>query len=322
MRIRILLGGLAILGLTFGMTTPSFATINPNIEVVNQSVGIAVSPFGSDRLVLNQGDVVDGRFRVRQTGQETNEVYIHIRPMSIRAGSTANERDFYTEKARTQIVNWISIGDIEGCSVNKVEDGKTYFTMRSQEECYVNYTITVPHNAVGGSQNAALTVRSVEKRGEDGGVGLRNSYSFAYLLHSNVNGPDALYQGKVLENNIPWILFNPPLAVDTLVENTGNLDFDVKYDVAMRDYFGGKEVYDRSWDTIAYAETQRADETAWEGAPALGLFQVTQEVELLDETSSKTQLVLLIPIWLILIILGVVILLTWAIVLRAKQRKN
>lgn len=296
---------------------PAEAYINPNINILNDIVGIAVSPVQSDRFEMVPGGQYEGRFRVRQTGTQTSEIVIEVAPLTAL-------RDYETETDRTRIKNWTTF-TIEGCDIDRIEDRNAYVMMRSQEECYVNYNISVPFDAVGGSQNASILVRSTARDDigqESASSSLRYQYQFAYALWSDVDAEGAYYEGKILENNIPWLLFSPPLGVSSLIKNTGTLDITAKYNVTMKNYFGGDEVFNESWDAVVFADSELTQSKEWEGAPELGLFQVTQEIAGVDETSSKTQLVLMFPLWLLLILVGVIILLIWALVLKIKQRKN
>ena len=321
MRNKLLLGALVAVGLSLGAVSSVSAVINDSIELVNSTVGIAVSPVNSERLELKPGSVESGRFRVRQTGHETNDVVVYVRPLSMKAGGVNNEKDFEAETNRTKIAKWTTF-TVEGCDVNSVEDGFVRMTMRPQEECFVDYTIRVPWDALGGSQNASIKVVTVERDTEISVAGLRSRYSFAYALYTDIDGPGAFYQGKVIENNIPCLLFSPPLITDSLVENTGNLDFITYYDVRVNNYFTGKQVYDKSWSSLVMADSKYASKTAWEDAPALGLFMVTQDVKVLDEVSSLTKFVLIIPIWLVIIIIGVILLLIWAIVIKIREHRR
>lgn len=322
---------LATLGLASALITPSSATINTDIQLVNQSVGIAVSPLQADKAELDPGETVSGRFRVRQTGQGTNEIYVHAGPMSLKRDAPKYEFDFETTTPRTAVAEWLTIDSIDGCEISRVEDNKTYFWMRPQEECFVNYTLNVPDDALNGSQSAAIFTQSVPDEKVDG-IGLINTYRFAYKLFVDINGPDAYAEGKIIDNSIPWIVVNfehpIPLEVASKVENTGTLNFDVDYDVKMNNWLGGSEVYQRSWDSLAFAESDTYGSTAWEEAPSLGLFSVTQDINILDEnpenqtSSSRTQVVLLIPFWLLIIIIIVIAMLIWAGYLKAKEYKN
>jgi len=317
MRLRFFVGVLVAVGLVAISGIGVNAYINEDVYLVNKNVGIAVSPVKSERYKMIPGGEYDGRFRVRQTGHETSEIMITLAPLSAL-------RDYETETDRTRIKNWTTF-DIEGCDVHKVEDGNAYLMMRSKEECFVNYHIKVPRDAVGGSQNAAILVRSLARNdvgAQKDESALRYQYQFAYSLLSDVDAPGATYDGKVLKNNVPSILLDPPLGVDSLIENTGTLDFTAFYSVTMIEWLREREVYANSWDALAMADGKVDQEDAWKEAPVLGLFWVTQEVRVLDETSSVTKLVLIIPIWLILIIVGVILLLIWAIVIKVRGHKK
>jgi len=321
MKNKILVGVMVALGVSLGATGVASAFINDEVELVNNTVGIAVSPVNSERLKLEPGAVESGRFRVRQTGHEVNEIAIYVGPLSMKTSRTDNTKDFTSETNRTRISKWTTF-TIDGCDTNRVEDGVTYITMRPKEECYVNYTIRVPSDALGGSQNASIIVVTVARDGDSSAAGIRNRYSFAYALYTDIDGPGAFYEGKVIKNHIPWILFSPPLVTDSLVENTGNLDYIAHYDVKMNDYFSGRQVYDKSWSSLIMADSKYQSGTAWEGAPALGLFLVTQDITVLDKVSSVTKITLIIPIWLIIIIIGVIVLLVWALALKIKERRQ
>lgn len=293
------------------------AYINPNITIYNETVGIAVMPLHSERFKMIPGGEYEGRFRVRQTGKETSEIVIMIAPLTAL-------KDYETETDRTRIKNWTTF-NIEGCNVDRVENGDTYIVMRSQEECFVNYSISVPNDAIGGSQNASIMIKSSAR--DDVGQtstssSLKYQYQFAFALYSDVDAEGAYYEGKLLKNNIPRILLNPPLGVSSLAENTGTLDFKTEYHVIMKNYFGGDEMFNESWDATVFSDSELSQEKVWEGAPELGLFLVTQEIKLLDETFTKTQLVLMFPLWLLLILVGVVLLLIWAAYTKIKERKN
>jgi hypothetical protein len=324
MRKKLIISGVMTAAvLAVGVTTVSQAYINPDVEVRHDKVGIGVSPLKADRINMVPGGKYDGRFRIYQNGDETADVVAEISPLTA-------YKNYEVETDRTQITKWTTF-DLEGCDVNETKDGAIYFAMRSQEECYINYHISVPYNAMGGSQDSAIMVRTMAREdvgSTSGNSGVNYQYQFAYLVYSDVDGPGAKYDGKVIDNDIPWLLFSPPLGVESTVDNTGNLDFTTKYEVTMNDWFGGKQVYERSWDNIAFAESKHVDGTKWENAPTLGLYNVQQKVAILDEQtdnqtlSERTQLVLIVPIWLIIIIFAVIALLIWALYLKIRGHRN
>lgn len=319
MKKKILVGVLIVVGLVLGAGATSQAYINPDITQVNEEVGIAVSPLKSERFQMEPGGEYSGQFRVRHTGHDTSDMVVKIAPLT-------EARDYEVETARTQIKKWTTFG-LEGaeCVIDRVEDGDAYFTMRPQEECFISYSIKVPDNAVGGSQDAAILIKTATREdvGSDiGSAGVKYEYQFAYSLFSDVSGPSASYAGRVIENNVPWLIFNPPLGVSSEVENTGTLDFSTYYEVKMSNWFGGQEVYNAKWDGVTFAGSTHDDSAEWEGAPALGLFRVTQRITVLNKVSEVTRLVLIFPIWLLMIFIGVVLLLVWALYLKIRGRRG
>ena len=308
----------AVLGMVLGTAGSAFAVINNQITIdPDKDVNIIISPFSSNRLKMKPGDVYDGEFTVASNVRETFEATLQVTPFS--TDRETEQKDFSTDTARTQMSKWTTV-KLEGCDTNKVEDDMIYFTFRSQEECYVKYHIKVPANAMGGSQNIGIFAQSVVPDDAEGMI--KSSYRIGHTVHADIDGPGARFEGNVIYNNVPWLLFNPPLTVDSRVENTGNLDFGVNYHVNMKNYFGGVEVFDKTWSRSVMADSRHTDSASWAEAPVLGLFMVTQQIELLDETSEVSKLVLIVPIWLIVIIVGVILLLLAALILKIRENKK
>jgi len=312
----------AILGVSILAATQVFAVINENIQLRNNSVGIAVSPGNSDRLEFVPGDYYEGSFRVRQVGRETNKVFAEVTPYSAGAESDYENSNFYNPNASTEIVNWITL-NLDKCDIDSRQGGKIYFTMRPREECFVKYRIAIPLSAKGGSQRAAIFVQSEVREGQNQGLGgVESSYRMGYMIYADIDGPDARFSGRVIENNIPWLFFDPPIFVTNKLENSGNSDFNVKYEMEAKNVFSGASNFTSEKDKMVFADSTRADKITWEGSPFLGMFNVTQKITFLDETSEVTRLVLIVPIWLIIIVAVVIALLIIARVMKTRERRR
>jgi len=321
---KTLLGATAAVSLAATMAAPVLAVINDRIDLINDKVGIALSPMGSGReLELKPGSDYSGRFRVRQTGRQTNEVFAAIEPYSVRDnGEDYDHKDFETQSAYTKITEWVDLELEEGCDVSRREAGKMYFMMRPKEECYVNYRVKVPMDIYGGSQHAMIFVQSVPSSTEIDSSGIINTYRIGYFLAVDIEGPGAVAKGRVVEMTIPQLLFTPPIRSSILVENTGSLDFDVSYKMSVRHFFGGKEAYSKEKDAYVMAETSRRITDEWGSTPLLGLFRVTEEVTVLGEMSTLTKVVLVIPLALIVVVAAAIVLLgLWIYVKVKKHRK-
>ena len=312
----------AVLGVSLLAVTQVFAVINEGIQLRNNSVGIAVSPVSSQRLNFVPGDNYEGQFRVRQIGRDTNEVFAEVTPYSAGVESEYENSDFYNPNARTEITKWITLS-LDQCDITSRQSGKIYFTMRPKEECYIKYTINVPLSAKGGSQRAAIFIQSVENEEQNSGTGgVESVYRMGYMVYADIDGPGADYSGRVIENNIPWLFFDPPVFVTNKVQNSGNSDFTVKYEMEAKNVFSGASNFTTEKEKLLLSDSTRADKVTWEGSPFLGLYNVTQKITFLDETSEVTKLVLIVPIWLIIIIVIVILLLVIARVMKKRDRKR
>ena len=321
---KILLGATIVVGVTVLAVMPTMAIINEKIELQNDKVGLAMSPMSSARNEMKKpGSSYSGRFRLRQTGKETNEVFVSIAPYSIvDDGENYDRKDYDSQNAYTKITGWVSLELEEGCEVNRREEGKIYLTMRSKEECYIKYSVEVPADAYGGSQHASILAQTVPSVQDMEGSGIINSYRIGYFLAADIDGPGAKTEGKVVEITIPQMLFTPPVRSSILVKNTGSLDFDVNYKMTVKNFFGEKEAYSKENKVIVLAETSRRISDEWEGSPRLGLFRVTEEVTLLGETTTLTKVVLVVPLALLVVLIAVIVLLALWIYVKVKKARR
>jgi len=315
-----ILVSLAMIGVALVSIVPVLARINENI-VINNDVGIAISPMLNDRMKLEPGGVAEGKFRVRYPATETIEVFAEVAPYAAGESESYETGVFNQPSAYTKMVEWTTL-DLEDCVINKREAGRVYFTMHQQEECYVTYSIAVPSDAFGGSQHAAIFVQTVPSDDVEGGGAIINAYRIGYLIKNDVDGPAAKSDGKVVEIKIPgFFLFVPPITSSVLVENTGSLDFEAEIKTTIKPLLGGKEVVEEK-KVLVMAETERLTSYKWEETPQLGLFEVKVEATVLGKTTTLTKTVLVIPVALIVaIIVGILLLALW-IYFKAKKHKK
>ena len=321
MKKKLLIALCAVIGVSILVVTQVSAVINESIQLRNNSVGIAISPVNSERLNFLPGDSFEGKFRVRQIGRDTNDVFAEVAPYSAGSEDDYDNSDFFNPNARTEIVKWMSL-DLEGCDITSRQSGKMYFTMRPKEECYIKYRINVPRSALGGSQRAAIFVQNIIKDGQSGGMGIESTYRMGHLVSADIDGPGAKYEGRIIENNIPWLFFDPPIFVTSRVENSGNSDFKVRYEVEIKNIFSGASNYSTDKEKMVLSDSIRGDKISWEGSPFLGIFNVTQKITFLNETSELTKMVFIIPIWLIIVIIIVIVLLIAARIMKSREKKR
>lgn len=281
------------------------------------TVGIGASPAKGDRIAMVPGGEYSGTFQALQAGNETNEVKVFLAPMSEQNGA----RDYEVETERTRITEWMTL-ETPDCTILRVEDETIVLEMPADSQCTVNYYIKVPENAVGGSQNAAIILASTpysELNRETEGVGINVKHRYAYSVYADVDGPGAVYAGKIIENNVPWLFLSQPISVSSLISNSGNLDFQANYHILIKNWFGGEEMLLNDFDKIVLADTESSDIQTWDGTPEIGIFEVTQNIALGNEESKITRLVLVMPIWWLIIMIAVLLLLIWALVIKIRQ---
>lgn len=299
------------------MAVPSVgAYINSNGTLINNTVGISVSPTSSDRMSLSPGDVVNGSFSVTQTGRDVNMISFYVGAMS---GAEDGE-SYEVETERTRIAKWTKLHLSNDCPIEKEENGKIFTTMDPLEVCEVYYHIEVPQDAVGGSQDAAIFAQSSSQNDTDNeSMGVHNVYRFAYRLWTDVDAPGAHYSGKIIKNNVPWLVLSEPITVSTKTENDGTLDYLNQYEITVKNYFGGEEVYHQDFTRTVMADGAVETSNTWEETPEVGIFLVSQRIEMGEELSSVEKIVLVLPAWWLIIILAVLLLLIWALVIKIRQ---
>jgi hypothetical protein len=204
-----------------------------------------------------------------------------------------------------KIINWVTF------------DTGTRYTLAPEESTEIKYTIDVPADAAGGAQYLML-VAQIEKTTVDTGVWSVQS-ALGIQVYSNVDGA-VLLQGRVINQDISGFSFEPVIKTAASVENTGNIDFEAKYRTEITNYFSGKTAWTDEQTKLVLPDTKRVVRQDWTGAPQLGLFRVTSTVELPNATTAtKTRVVLLFPLWLLILLIVGIVLLVVGIIYRIKR---
>lgn len=268
---------------------------------------LQISPTQENIGKIEPGEVHTGSFNVQNTGNKAYDYTVSISPFSFK--NDRYEQDFDSTSKYTVLTDWVTFDSESG----SVQPG---------EQSQINYTIKVPSNAPGGLQSAAIMV-TMKNDGEMKESGVQTVSRAAYPIYMNVAG-DTNERGVIVENKIPGLIFNPPVVVSSVVENSGNIYATATYEMKVTNFFGGKEVYSNikednngnlKPDTkVIFPETERYNEVEWTNAPKIGLFKVKQTVKIFDEVSEKEKIVFICPIWLIIIFVIILALIIFKIV--------
>lgn len=302
-----------ILGRFFAAIAVAFTLVfacSPSILAADiPDYRLQVSPTFVDIPDLKPGKTSEGTFKIENTGQKEIGFEINTSPYSV--ADKNYTIDPTIESEYTQISDWITVSEKSG-------------TLPAGETIDIKYTIKVPSDAAGGGQYALINVRMVQDAANDGEASINAVKQIGFRVLSNVEG-SVDKKGKIVEQNINSILFNPPITATSTVENNGNTHVTASYVLQVYALGGSEEAYTNEENPTTVTilpETQRFNSISWEGAPPLGIFRVKQTITIAGETDTYTKVVFLCPIWLLFIILLAVFLLIFWVVSRIRSRKN
>ncbi len=287
----------------------AFITNTPVAAADTPDYRMQVSPSFAEIEEMQPGKSYDGVFKVQNTGGKDLDYAITITPYSVKDDKYALDSD--TETAYTQMKDWIALSQDSGkLSPNDAEE--------------IKYTIRVPQDAPAGGQYALINIRLVQENDSNSGATITANKQIGFRLLGEIEG-NTRRTGKVTEQNIPSILFNPPISATSVVENTGNTHITASYVLRVFPLFSNEEVYtneDSPYEVTVLPETSRYNSISWDDAPHLGIFRVEQTVTIADDTQTIKKTVFLCPIWLIFIILLIIFCVIFWIFSRIKNRNR
>ena len=105
--------------------------------------------------------------------EENFSYTVSVAPYSVM--ENGNEADLVTKSTASQIVDWITIEKPTG-------------TLRPNESRAVYFTITVPTDAPGGGQYAAILVSSDQVAEVNEGLNINDTFEMASIVYATVSG--------------------------------------------------------------------------------------------------------------------------------------
>ncbi len=292
----------AAFALTFITNSPVAAADTPDYR-------LQVSPSYAEIDEMQPGKTYDGVFKVQNTGAKEFSYAINITPYSV--SDDKYTLDSETETAYTQMKDWVTLSQDSG-------------TLAPDSTEEIKYSIRIPSDAPAGGQYALINVRMIQNDDANSGAAISATKQIGFRLLGDVEG-NTRRTGKVTEQNIPSILFNPPISATSVVENTGNTHITASYVLQVFPLFGNEEVYtneESPYEVTVLPETSRYNSISWDDAPHLGIFRVKQTVTIADDTQFIEKTVFLCPIWFIFIILLIIFCIVFWICSRIKSRRE
>jgi uncharacterized membrane protein len=290
--------------------TSDSATSSSEVDCENKNAyGLSIRT-ATERLQLIPGEEFHRFVRVKNNGCEPITFRVEARPLS--PGAEYRD-DFQTQNQWTQISRYITFE-------------QESYTLEIGETISVPYTVSVPENTkiAAGGQYAAIAFIG-ERQNVDGVAMIPE---VMYKIVGWMSG-EVVREYKITEQKIPfWIRDGGELTTSFKVENKGNVDSNAYGSLTVRGIFGNK-VYEtpegkRTLISVFPETSTPSRNVNWENAQ-IGLFWVTQTVEINGDNHDKTRLVWIAPIWLTIVVLVGIAALIFLIVfnvIRAKKKKS
>jgi len=281
-------------------------------------VRIQISPVRVEYR-LEPGRVQEGTIRVSNTGAEGFEFTVSAVPHTIIDSAYLERSEEPTP--RTEIARWVVFD-------------QTSFFLDSGESILVPFRIEVPVNAPGGGQFAMIMV---ETSGNQQNGHIASTKRLGMVVHSRVSG-ETVEVAELVSAHIPRFHLRAPVTATSKVENQGNVDVMVGYRMHVRSLLGRTVFANYCTDDVQDgcsangqellifpepSETRRIVELKWEGAPVLGIFRVTQEIEVLGQVHSETRTVFVVPLFMLILLAVIVVgLIVWVVSKRNKMQRS
>lgn len=247
----------------------------------------SVTPMRHD-FDLKAGETYHGYLIVANPADATEDFHfkVSVSPYSVKG--TEYTSDFTTMSDRTKIKDWISLDTDRG-------------VLKPNETKRIEFTIKVPESAPAGGQYAMIGVSSdSEPEGDSTGV-VQNIYEMASLIFADVEG-ETKHEGRVLETKVPGFVASGKPVVSTTLINEGNVHETAKIKITVKNAFNGETVFSNDNETDGYEvtvmpETTRVVYRELAGLPALGIFNVSEDVAYLDNNAGTSGVLVICPVW-------------------------
>ena len=222
---------------------------------------------------------------------ENLDYKVHAVPYSV--VTEAYYADISTQTDHTRMADWITIPEPTG-------------TLAPNETREIEFTITVPADAPGGGQYAAIMVGIDNKNQNYDNMSVTNVLEIASIIYAKVDG-EIIHKGEVVENSVPVFTADPKITLSSLIKNEGNMHEIASIAITVKNVFTGETLASAELDNGVYAElimpdSQRFINKEVDGLPMMGIINVQQKIYYNGETSTVEKNVLICPIWFLILV--------------------
>ncbi len=280
-----------------------------------QSDSFLITPM-NQRVSLEPGQVYHGSIKVANPSSSTRDFKFEasVSPYSVIGNDYAVN---LSEKSdHTMMADWITIDTPSG-------------SLAPNETKNIEFTITVPDTAPGGSPYAAIIVSQHEEDKKSSGVNVDNVLEMASLIYADVDG-DIIREGHIISNDVPGFSTVTPVVVSATFDNTGNVHNEAVIALTVTIAITGETIFpeagnDNQFSELVLPDTTRTVTRNIENLPALGVVNIEQTLYYNGVTSTEAKNLIICPIWFMLsviaalaIIVGVII----HLIRKARKRKT
>lgn len=265
---------------------------------------LQISPV-EDRMSLDPGAVYKNNFTIVNKSEEEKTFEIDVLPFQVE--KETYKPIFNVKNSYTQITNWI-------------ETEADKYTLEPGEAAIIYYTITVPKDAPGGGQYAAISVTTRNATGDRQSVSVDASIN--YVISARLSGTTR-ETGEIVDVRASGFLLAPPIKSSVKLTNTGNVDTAAKITVDIENAITGAKLYtnsDSPKESYLLPETEKTVEMQFDNILRLGVMRLTMRVEYLDDVQIFNRIVVICPIWFIIIFVSIIVILVARIMI--KKREN
>ncbi|MBR2659297.1 hypothetical protein IKD60_00880 [Candidatus Saccharibacteria bacterium] len=297
-----------------GLTTSTPQVTSSDASNVATGSWIQVSPVSS-RVILKPNTALDYSMIVSNIGNSEFKFSTYVAPYSV-VDEDYNV-SFSNESNRTQLSRWIKFINDDG-SLSDTYTG----TIPAGEKKTVNYRISVPEDVPSGGQYAAIFAQTeADNTAVANTTGITTVSRIGLVVYGRTEG-ETDEKAEITDFHMDRFLNKGPVKASALVKNSGNTDFEAKFEYTVSSVFGN-ELYRKEDAQNVLPDTSRRRNYEWENTSAMGIFKATFKVTALNEVKEETHLIIIMPIYMIVIgIILLTILTVWIIILIRKRRER
>ena len=269
----------------------------------------------NQRFLLTPGETYEGKVMVVNPADAAQDFAYKadVTPYSVVGEGYA--ADLATVKNQSEIVKWITIENPTG-------------VVKPNEVVEVHYKITVPENAAGGGQYAAIVIGSDKDVQASESVTVSNVFEMASIIYAQVEG-EIKHEGKILDHHVPGFVTGSPITATTRFNNNGNSHEDATIITRVTNFITGETLLPSENNTGEYREvimpeTERTITQDIDTVPALGVVNVEQTIYYMGTSQVSNSVVIVCPIWfmvLVLVTISAIVAIIIRIIIKHRRKK-